>query len=35
MHTANALPAQFAKITVDGEVKLKYEPVRKQMISNA
>ena len=34
MHTANALPAQFERITVDGEVKTKYEPIRKQMVAN-
>ncbi|MDP1722479.1 MAG: M23 family metallopeptidase [Candidatus Gottesmanbacteria bacterium] len=34
MHTAKPLPAQFSKITVDGEVKTKYEPIRKQMVSN-
>lgn len=34
MHTANALPAKFERITVDGKVKLKYEPIRKQMVSN-
>ncbi len=34
MHTAGALPAQFAKIIVDGEMKTKFEPVRKQMVSN-
>lgn len=34
MHTANALPAQFERIIVDGEVKMKCEPIRKQMVSN-
>lgn len=34
MHTAKALSAQFDRIMVDGEVKLKYEPIRKQMVSN-
>lgn len=34
MHTAKALPAQFDRITVDGEVKMKYEPIRKQMVAN-
>ncbi len=34
MHTAKALPAQFGRIIVDGEVKLKYEPIRKQMVIN-
>ncbi len=34
MHTAKALPAQFERIIVDGKVKMKYEPVRKQLVSN-
>lgn len=34
MHTAKALPAQFAKILVDGEVKTDYEPIRGQKVSN-
>lgn len=34
MHTAKALPAQFERIIVDGEVKTKCEPIRKQMVSN-
>lgn len=34
MHTAKALPAQFAKILVNGEVKTNYEPIRGQMVSN-
>lgn len=34
MHTAKALPAQFAKITVDGKVKTNYEPIRGQHVSN-
>ena len=34
MHTANALPAQFAKIIVDGEVRTNFEPIRGQMVSN-
>lgn len=34
MHTANALPAQFDKIIVDGEVKTNFEPIRKQMVAN-
>lgn len=34
MHTAKALPAQFDRINVDGEVKTKCEPIRKQMVSN-
>jgi len=34
MHTAQALPASFYKIIVDGEEKLHYEPIRMQMVSN-
>ncbi len=34
MHTAGALPAQFLCIIVNGEMKTKYEPMRKQMVSN-
>lgn len=34
MHTARALPAQFERIIVDGGIKMKYEPIRKQMVSN-
>lgn len=34
MHKAKALPAQFAKITVDGEIKTNHEPVRGQSVSN-
>lgn len=34
MHKANALPAQFRKILVDGEVKTNYEPVRFQQVAN-
>ncbi|OGD63032.1 hypothetical protein A2160_05300 [Candidatus Beckwithbacteria bacterium RBG_13_42_9] len=34
MHKAKALPAQFAKIMVDGEVKTNFEPVRFQEVSN-
>ena len=34
MHTAKALPAQFAKIVVDGEIKTNYEPVKNQLVSN-
>lgn len=34
MHTAKALPIQFARIVVDGEVQTKCEPVRKHMVSN-
>lgn len=34
MHKANALPAQFSKILVDGKEKIDYEPVRGQIVSN-
>ncbi|OGK09933.1 hypothetical protein A2767_00965 [Candidatus Roizmanbacteria bacterium RIFCSPHIGHO2_01_FULL_35_10] len=34
MHTAKALPAQFTKIIVDGEVRANFEPIRGQMVSN-
>jgi len=34
MHTANALPAQFAEIMVNGEIKKNYEPVRYEKVSN-
>lgn len=34
MHTANALPAQFSKIIVDGEERFNYEPIRGQKVSN-
>ncbi|HUD19305.1 MAG TPA: M23 family metallopeptidase [Patescibacteria group bacterium] len=34
MHKANALPAQFKKILVDGEEKVSYEPIRGQKVSN-
>ena len=34
MHNANALPAQFSRILVDGEVKENFEPVRFQKVSN-
>lgn len=34
MHTAKALPAQFAKIIVDGKVITRYEPIRKQLVAN-
>jgi hypothetical protein len=34
-YKAKALPAQFSKIIVDGEVKENYEPVRFQQISNS
>lgn len=34
MHKAHALPAQFTKILVDGEVKTTYEPTMKQLVSN-
>lgn len=35
MHKAKALLAQFTKIIVDGEEKMKCEPIRKQMVSNS
>lgn len=35
MHEANALPAKFAKIIVDGKIKTNYEPIRNQKVSNA
>lgn len=35
MHKANALPAQFRKIRVNGEEKVNYEPVRYQKVSNS
>lgn len=35
MHKSGSLFAQFASIIVDGEVKTKFEPIRKQMVSNA
>ncbi len=34
MHVAKALPAQFAKILVDGQLKEAYEPIRGQKVSN-
>lgn len=34
MHTANALPAQFRKMLVNGKEELNYEPLRGQQISN-
>lgn len=34
MHIAKALPAQFRKIVVNGEVKDNYEPVRGDTVSN-
>lgn len=33
-YKANPLPAQFAKIIVNGEVKKKYEPIRFEQVSN-
>ena len=33
-YKANALPAQFTEICVNGAVKLKYEPVRFDIVSN-
>lgn len=35
MHKAKALPAQFARIIVNGEEKICYEPIRGQFISNS
>jgi hypothetical protein len=35
MHKANALPAQFNKILVDGKEKAIYEPIRGEMVSNS
>lgn len=35
MHKANALPAQFRKILVNGEFKENVEPIRHQMVENA
>ncbi len=34
MHRANALPAQFRKIKVNGELKENYEPVKGEKVSN-
>lgn len=34
IHLGNALPIQFKKIVVDGEIKENFEPVRKQKVSN-
>jgi len=34
MHKAQALPAQFRKILVDGKIEINAEPIRKQMVSN-
>lgn len=34
MHKANALPAQFRKIFVDGKEKINFEPIRGQYVSN-
>jgi hypothetical protein len=34
MHKANALPAQFKKILIDGIEKINYEPIRGQLVSN-
>lgn len=34
MHLANALPAQFRKISVNGEVKENYEPIKGEEVSN-
>ena len=34
MHKAKALPAQFSKILVNGELKTNYEPIRGEKVSN-
>lgn len=34
MHLARALPAQFAKIIVNGKEKVNYEPIREEYVSN-
>lgn len=34
MHKSQALPAQFAKIIVDGQEKICFEPIRGQYVSN-
>mgnify|MGYP001567597855 FL=1 len=34
MHKSKALPAQFAKIMVDGQEKICFEPIRGQYVSN-
>lgn len=34
MHTANALPARFAKILVERKEKTSFEPIRGQWVSN-
>jgi len=34
MHNAKALPAQFKKIIVGGKLKINYEPLRGQLVSN-
>lgn len=34
MHKANALPAQFKNIIVNGKIRENYEPIRGEMISN-
>jgi hypothetical protein len=34
MHKANALPTQFRKIIVNGELKENYEPIRGDMVAN-
>jgi hypothetical protein len=34
MHSSNALPAQFAKIKVNGAEQLHYEPIRGDFVSN-
>ncbi len=34
MHTAKALPTQFAKILVNGKLRKNYEPIRGEKVSN-
>lgn len=34
MQKANALPAQFRKIIVNGKIEMNVEPIRKQVVSN-
>lgn len=34
MHNSKGLPAQFSKIMVNGEEKIKYEPIRGEKVSN-
>lgn len=35
IHNSQALPAKFEKISVDGELKENYEPIRGQRVSNS